>query len=131
MKNFIFCAVFGPFCFSLIASLRWTLKNYLHIWKERSQISQIPPFREKVKKIQTLNQKCSIWMFLDYNFQKLMSYLKATPSNFSKYNVSFKTKQLKIWYQQCLIWVFFGLNSKKNLFSYLKAVPSNLPKWIY
>ena len=60
-----------------------------------------------------------IWVFLTQNAlfgyfwaefkKKLLSYLKLAPSNLSDYKILRKNKNAEIWDQNCLIWVFFGL----------------------
>ena len=41
-----------------------------------------------------MGQKCSIGIFLGWNFKKLMSYLKSVPSNLSNSKASCKKKKI-------------------------------------
>ena len=71
------------------------------------------------KKLSIQDQKCFIWVFLPCDLKtKLLSFLKLTISDSSKYEVSIKIKKLSIQVQKCLIWVFLCCNLKK-LWSYL------------
>ena len=40
-----------------------------------------------------------MWIFLRYNFAKLLSYLKSAPSIYEKWKVSCKTRKFQIWNQ--------------------------------
>ena len=79
----------------------------------------------QIKNIQIWDQKYLSWVFLGYNFENLLSYLKSKPSNMSKCKYLFKQKKLQIWDEKFLIWVILGCNFKK-LLSYLKSALSNL-----
>ena len=70
-----------------------------------------------VKFVWLLNLKCLIWIFLDWNLETILPYLKSAPSNFSfakftkkqkSLNLRPKIPYLDIFDKKCLIWVFLG-----------------------
>ena len=65
----------------------------------------------KIKETSNLVPKIRIF---GRNFEKLLPYLKKAPSNLWKYKVLGKNKNVGIWDQKCLIWVFSGCNLKNN-----------------
>ena len=74
------------------------LKQYCHISNQHVRICLIATFRGKTKmpKFGTKNvllgifeKKCLIWVFLDWNCKRLLSFLKSTHSNFSKMSLEF------------------------------------------
>ena len=62
---------------------------------------------------------------LGYNFEKILPYLKSSPLNLSNDNISFKNKNIQVWHQKYLVWVFWAEILK--ILSYLKSALSNLP----
>ena len=70
-------------------------RNYCHIWRQQwfATFRTIKNFtHHNIKKIHTKNYLFVISVFLDWNFEKLLPYLKSAPSNFWKYKVSCKNK---------------------------------------
>ena len=66
---------------------------------------------------------------LDWNLKKLMSYLKSTPSNLSKYQKLSKTATITTTTEsetKIALFGYFWGRIFKNLFSYLKSALSNL-----
>ena len=47
--------------------------------------------------------------------KKLFSCLKSAPLRLSKCNIRCKTKELQIWDQMCLIWMFLACNFEKTV----------------
>ena len=48
----------------------------------------------KIKKLETWNQKCLIWVALGFKFEKLLPYFKLAPQNQSKFKVPREEKNL-------------------------------------
>ena len=67
-------------------------RNYCHIWNQHPQICIFAKFREKIKMRKFGIKKCLIWVFFNWNFKKVLSYLKSTPSNLYICKVSRKNK---------------------------------------
>ena len=70
----------------------------------------MPKSRIKNAVLSIFDQKCLIWVFLAWNLQTILSYLKPAPS----------TKILKFGTKKSLVWVFFGWNLK-TILPYLKS----------
>lgn len=143
------------------------MKIYCHIWRQhpwffylKSALSNFSKCKvwtllnfskcktlskKKILKFEPRNWNPEMPYFIIFrlNFEKLLWYLKSTPSNLSKSTVSHKSKNSQIWdikfliwkhvlyestfcfVQKCPICVFLGSNFK-NLLSYLTSTSSNL-----
>ena len=71
-------------------------KQHCHIWKYHSRIRLAAKFQEKkmskfgplfgyfsARVSKNWDQKCVTWVFFDYKFQNVLSYLISAPSNLS------------------------------------------------
>ena len=92
-------------------------KNYYHIWNQHSLFYQSAKFYAK----QHVGPKMPYLGFLDYNFEKLLSYLKSKPLKPKVPGWNKKTLKLR---PNHLIWRFRILVLQKIL--YLYSAPSNL-----
>ena len=62
-----------------ISSLKWVyLQNFTK--------------KKKKKNAYIWDQKCLIWIFLDWNLKTILSYLKSAPSNLSNFETTRKNK---------------------------------------
>ena len=68
----------------------------------------------QIKKTSDLVPKIRYLGIFDSNFEKLLPYLKKAPSNLWKCKVLGKNKNVGIWDQKYLVWVFSGCNFKNN-----------------
>ena len=89
-------------------------KWYCHIWNQNPRICLIANFVKKQKH----HQKCVIWVFLGWDFTKLLSYLKLAASNLSYCKILWRNKNDYIWDQNAIFLVFF---TKNALFEYFWA----------
>ena len=72
--------------------LVWNLKKkYFHIWNQLPQIFLVPDFDVK-----NLRKKFLNWVFLGWNFSKVLSYLISTTSNLCNSIFWCKRKVLKL-----------------------------------
>ena len=94
-------------------------KRYCQIWNQQRisslEFTYLQNFARKQKCLNWL--KCLIWLFLGYDFKKLLPYLTSTPSNLSTWKISRKNKMAKfgtnlpyfgVLDKKCLICVLLG-----------------------
>ena len=103
----------------------WTsvVLNYYHIWNHQPQVCIFAKFCQKNKNVYVM-EKCFIWLLLDFNCIKLLSYLKSAPLHSYICKILRKNKNayiMKKWF----IWLFLDFDCIK-LLSYLKSGPWNL-----